>query len=198
MAAAMANSLSRQAEMISTTTYTCVVPAAPYQITVPNFVSDLNRVYVNGRELNPADPSYAPGAGQYTFNNDGLYSFNVAQVGLPLSIKYRELTGGGSGALAGILAATVNESFAASFNDYGAPGSVDVWGTWDVPCWNAAFPVPGRIDAGAYRARDPYTWWWDGASPIYISRPRRSASPAPSTTVCRKFRNRTAPSSMGP
>jgi hypothetical protein len=144
----------------SVTTYTGAVPSSgPYQVTVPNFVADINRVVVNGRYLNPADPGFPPGAGQYTVTTAGLYTFNVAQAGGTLSIKYRELSSGGSAILAGVVAAVIHEPFTASFNDYGAPGPVSVAGTWENPCWNAGYPVPGRIDAGAYRARDPYSYW---------------------------------------
>src|SRR5262249_30222326 len=33
------------------------------------------------------------------------------------------------------------------------------------PLWNESFAVPGRIDAGAYTARRPYSWNWDGINP---------------------------------
>jgi len=107
-----------------------------------------------------------PGVGQYSWSAGGVYTFNSAQAGQSVTIKYRKTGTGSSATLAGIFAATVAEIFSTTFDDYGAPGSQTVYGTWERPLWNAAFAVPGRIDAGAYRARDPYTWWWDGVHAI--------------------------------
>lgn len=142
-------------------TFTGTIPSSgPFQITISDFVSDLNQVKAAGIALSPAGPS--PGAGQYNVTTGGVYTFNVAQAGESVTIKYRGTTTGSAATLAGIYAATVAENFSQTFNDYGGPGSVSVFGTWDRPLWNARFAVPGRIDAGAYHARDPYTWWWDG------------------------------------
>lgn len=144
-------------------TFTGTVPSSgPYVITVSGFVSDLNNVVVAGHALQPAAP--APGAGQYSVDASGNYTFNVAQAGGAVTIHYRKTTSGSAATLVSIFAATVAETFSQTFNDFGAPGSQTVYGTWDRPLWNAAFGVPGRIDSGAYRARDPYTWWWNGSS----------------------------------
>jgi len=145
----------------STETFTGTIPSSgPYTLTVSDFVSDLNQVKAAGVGLSPAIAP--PGAGQYSVDAGGTYTFNSAQAGLSVTIKYRKTSTGSSATLAGIFAATVAETFSETFDDYGAPGSETVHGTWDRPLWNAAFAVPGRIDAGAYRARDPYTWWWNG------------------------------------
>lgn len=146
----------------STKTFTGTIPGSPFQITRSDFVSDLNEVEANGVSLQPSAPS--PGSGQYNVSTSGVYTFNAAQSGQSVTIKYRATTTGSTATLAGIYAATVAENFSQAFNDYGGPGSVTVYGTWDRPLWNAGFAVPGRIDSGAYRARDPYTWWWDGSS----------------------------------
>jgi hypothetical protein len=148
----------------SHTTFIGTIPSVgPYQITVPNFVSDENDVKANGVKLQPATPT--PGAGQYTVTTGGLYTFNVAQAGDSVHINYRETNAGAPVTLVSIFAVTLAETFSASFDDFGAPGAVTVYGTWDRPLWNATFGVPGRVDAGAFRARDPYTWWWDGVNP---------------------------------
>jgi putative tail protein len=154
----------------SKTTYSGTVPGSPYQVTVPNFVADMNRVKVNGIYLVAAEPGSSPGIGQYTVDNAGHYEFNVAQAGGTLSIEYRKLSSGGSALLAGVVAAVVHETYTASFDDFGGPGPVDVAGTWEQPLWNADYPVPGRIDAGAYRARDPYSYWQaiDGSAKLYF------------------------------
>ncbi len=153
----------------STQFYTGAVPSTPlYTIQVPNFVADLNNVRLgqSGANLQPVDPSYPPGAGEYTVNDSGLYTFNAAQAGQPIWIPYRALTAGDAVTMAGILAVAVREPFNAAFNDFGAPGSVTEYGTWDNYLWHAgAYAVPGRIDSGAFHARDPYTWSWDGSDP---------------------------------
>lgn len=153
----------------SDTTITGTVPASgPYEITAPGFISDTNTVLVNGVQLSPVVDT--PGAGQYSVNNTGLYTFNVAQAGQSYSIEYRKTVTGTAGTLAGIIGATVAEAYSATFDDFGGPGEVTYTGTWDVPLWNARWAVPGRVDAGAYRARDPYSWWWDGVNPtLYFS-----------------------------
>lgn len=161
-------------------TYAGTVPSSgPYVITVPNFVADTgglvetaggggivitgaSGVVVGGKHLNAVVSS--PGAGQYSVDTSGDYTFNVAQAGQAVSINYFQSNSGSASTLVAIYAATVAETFSETFNDFGAPGSVTVYGTWQRPLWNAAFAVPGRIDAGAYRARDPYTWWWDGST----------------------------------
>jgi hypothetical protein len=137
------------------------VPATgPYTVTVSNFVSDLNAVSAAAIPLQPA--AYPPGAGQYSVDDAGNYSFNAAQHGDILVIYYRATGSGSAAVLAGIVGCTVAERFSASFNDFGGPGLVEVFGTWERPLWDAGYAVPGRIDAGAYRARDPYSWWWAG------------------------------------
>lgn len=147
----------------STTTITGTIPGTPFQVTAPNFVSDMNEVKANGVQLQPA--TFPPGAGQYSVSSGGVYTFNAAQSGDSYSIQYRATTSGSPGTLAAIYAVTVAESFTETFNDYGGPGSITVVGTWDHPLWNESFPVPGRIDAGAYTARRPYSFNWNGSSP---------------------------------
>jgi hypothetical protein len=147
----------------SKVTVTGTIPSSgPYTVTVPNFVSDLNTVKVAGKFRSNA--TTLPGIGQYSVNTSGVYTFNVADAGLAYSITYRELTSGTAATLAGVYACTVAETFSETFNDYGGPGSVTMSGTWERPLWNKSFPVPGRVDAGAYAARDPYSFTWDGSS----------------------------------
>lgn len=146
----------------SKTTIAGTVPGSPYQVTASSFVSDLNTVKVNGTALQPA--AYPPGAGQYSVDTSGVYTFNVAQSGGSYSIIYRKLTSGSAATLAGIYAVTIAETFSETFNDFGGPGSVTYVGTWDRPLWNKTYAVPGHINSGAYALRDPYSWTWDGSS----------------------------------
>jgi hypothetical protein len=147
----------------SKVTITGTVPASgPYTVTAPNFVSDLNLVKVAGKFRQPAVSP--PGIGQYSVTTGGVYEFNLADAGLAYSITYRKLTSGSAATLAGVYACTIAENFSETFNDYGGTGSVTAYGTWDRPLWNSSFPVPGRVDAGAYTARDPYSFSWDGVS----------------------------------
>lgn len=142
--------------------------SAPYTYTAANFVSP---VYVR---TGTSDASYfqevqapnAPGPRQFSIDSTGHYTFNAADAGKTVSIQFQSTNIGSAGTLAGIVAVTVCEPFSATFNDFGGPGSIAVAGHWDRPLWNASYGVPGRIDSGAYRARDPYTWWWDGISPV--------------------------------
>lgn len=140
----------------------------PYTIDLSaDFISDQNNVTANGRRL--ASATGVPGAGQYVVSSVGLYTFNVAQAGDAVVIKYRKTVTGVAGTLVAIFAVALSETFSATFDDFGAPGSVSVGGTWERPLWNATFGVPGRVDAGAFHARDPYTWSWDGVNPtIYV------------------------------
>jgi len=152
----------------------------PYTVTVPNFVADcavqdvtLNNNFappfpflVPGTYLARSDPAFSPGPLQYTVTTGGLYTFNPAQAGDVMSIQHFQSTPGATpGTLVSVFAATVHEDFSATFNDYGSPGARTVFGTWERPIWNSAFGVPGRIDPGAYSARDPYSWSWDGSTP---------------------------------
>jgi hypothetical protein len=156
------------------------VAGPPYTVTVANFVADcaVQDLTLGGNATPPfpflqpgtylgrSDPANPPGPLQYTVNpSTGLYTFNAAQAGNFLSIQYFKTTGGSPATLVNIFAATVHEEFTATFNDFGAPGSETIYGTWERPLWNSAFAVPGRIDAGAYAARDPYSWSWDGVNP---------------------------------
>lgn len=148
----------------SDTKFDSTVPGSPYQITVPNFVNDLNNVVACGHKLQPASPT--PGAGQYTVTTGGTYTFNPAQSGCPVAIHYRQTQTGTAGTLVAIFAVTLAETFSETFNDYGSPtGAVAQYGTWERPLWNTTYAVPGRIDAGAYTARDPYSFTWDGVNP---------------------------------
>ena len=151
------------------------VPSSPaYVITVPNFVSDGQTtenntgVYDNtmGRWLVSSDPSLPPGPNQYTVDGGGNYTFDAAQAGHSVNIRYRKLGSAGDLAiLAGIVAVTVNEAIPpTTFNDYGAPSGITMAGHWDRPLWNSRFAVPGRVDSEAFRARDPYSFHWDGYS----------------------------------
>jgi hypothetical protein len=146
----------------SKVTVTGTVPGTPYQVTVPSFVSDLNTVEVAGKLLSNAVSS--PGVGQYSVTTGGVYTFNSSAAGLSYSITYRKLTSGSAATLAAVYACTIAETFSETFDDYGGPGSVTQSGTWERPLWNSTFPVPGRVDAGAYAARDPYSFSWDGSS----------------------------------
>lgn len=148
-------------------TFNGTVPSVgPYQVTVSGWLVDLNTVKVNGVLLQNTT-SVSPGAGQYYVNTAGQYTFNVAQAGQTLSIVYRGSTTPGAAALcAGIIGCTIAETFSASFNDFGAPGPVSLSGTWERPLWNQSFPIPGRADSGAYTARTPYLWNWNGVSTI--------------------------------
>ncbi len=149
----------------SRATVTASVPGSgPYTITAADFVSDLNDVSVAGAPLQPA--AYPPGAGQYSVDTGGVYTFNSAQAGLSATIGYRKSGSGSAATLAAIYACTVAENFSTTFDDYGAASGEVVYGTWERPLWNAAFAVPGRLDSGAFRARDPYTWWWDGNTAV--------------------------------
>ncbi len=145
-------------------------PTGPsFLFTAPNFVADRrvrDATLGDNFYLQRSDPAFAPGPNQYTVTSGGLYTFNATQGGHHLRVTYFKTVSGSAATLAGLLAATIHEDFGpVTFNDYGGPGSITEWGTWERPLWNAGFPVPGRIDAGAYRARDPYTWWGDGSTP---------------------------------
>jgi hypothetical protein len=147
----------------SKATITGTVPSSgPYTITAANFISDLNQVKVAGKFRQAAISP--PGVGQYSVTTGGVYEFNSVDAGLAYTISYRKLTSGSAATLAGIYACTIAETFSETFNDYGGPGSVTMYGTWERPLWNKTFPVPGRVDAGAYAARDPYSFSWDGIS----------------------------------
>lgn len=148
-------------EVISAT-----VSGPSFQFTASNFVAD-RRVHDDtlGSYLTRSDPSLPPGPNEYTVTSGGLYTFNATQGGHALKIDYFHTVGGTTATLAGILAVSVHENFTQTFNDFGGPGSVTVFGTWERPLWNERFPVPGRIDAGAYTARRPYSWNWNGSSP---------------------------------
>jgi hypothetical protein len=144
------------------------VGGSPYQVTEPNFVADRrvrDATLGDNFYLGRANPSGLPGPNQYTVTSGGLYTFNAVQSGHSLRITYFTSASGSPSTLVGILAVSIHEDFTAAFNDYGAPGSITQYGTWERPLWNAAFAVPGRIDLGAPHARDPYTWAWDGVTP---------------------------------
>ena len=146
---------------------TAVVSGPLFQFTAPNFVADrrVEDATLDIRYLERSDPSLPPGANQYTVTSGGLYTFNATQGGHTLKIDYFHTVGGTPATLAGILAVSVHEEFTATFNDYGGPGTITEFGTWERPLWNESFPVPGRIDAGAYTARRPYSWNWNGVTP---------------------------------
>lgn len=144
------------------------VSSPPYQVTEPNFVADRrvrDATLGDNFYLTRSDPGLPPGPNQYTVTSGGLYTFNSSQSGHSLRITYFQTVAGVAATLAGILAVVLHEDFTQTFNDYGGPGSVTIFGTWHRPLWNASFAVPGRIDSGAFRARDPYTWWWDNVNP---------------------------------
>ena len=152
----------------------------PYTVTVPNFVADcaVQDVTLGGNAAPPfpflvpgtylarSDPAFPPGPLQYTVTSGGLYTFNAAQTGDVMSLQHFESTpGAAAGTLVAVFAASIHEDFTETFNDYGSPGARTIFGTWERPLWNTAFAVPGRVDPGAYHARDPYSFSWDGSTP---------------------------------
>lgn len=144
-------------------------PTGPsFQFTASNFVADRrvrDATLGDNFYLTRSDPTLPPGPNQYTVDSTGLYTFNATQGGHHLRVTYFQTVAGAAATLAGILAVVLHEDFAVTFNDYGGPGSITEFGTWHRPLWNESFPVPGRIDAGAYTARRPYSWNWDGVNP---------------------------------
>lgn len=141
--------------------------SAPYQIQVEGFVANFDVKLASTKILfQEAAPDTVPGPYQYTVTNSGLYTFNQVDSGKQVIIRYyKQNISGSPGLLAGIYAAVIHEDFTATFTDFGNPNAVTQHGTWQRPLWHAAFAEPGNISAGAFRARDPYTWWWDGHTP---------------------------------
>jgi hypothetical protein len=64
-----------------------------------------------------------------------------------------------------VVAVTITESYSAAFDDYGAQGPSSASGTWEVPCWNAAFNGPDPCDTMAANYA-PYAYnWIPGSGP---------------------------------
>lgn len=75
-----------------------------------------------------------------------------------------------------VLAVTITATYSQTFNDYGGQGSRTLSGTYEIPCWNAAFNGPDPCDTAAYHYLPyVYTWVFSGSGSPVITFPYYAA-----------------------